>query len=71
VNHTNVKSSDIVESMVFTPEKMAAMGISKGLLPSGWWIGAKCDDATWADYKAGRLKAFSIHGKGTRSKVAE
>lgn len=68
-DHSNKASTTIVESMVFTPEKMAAMGIEKGTMPSGWWIGAKCDDETWAGYMAGRWKAFSVHGSGTRKSV--
>lgn len=66
VGHANVKTGSIVESMVFTPEKIEKMGIPAGVVPSGWWIGTKVDDATWADYKAGRLTAFSVHGKGLR-----
>lgn len=68
-DHNNTQSTTIVESMVFTPEKMEAMGIAKGTMPSGWWIGAKCDDPTWAGYKAGKWSSFSIHGSGTRSKA--
>lgn len=69
VDHTNVKSGTIVESMVFTPEKIEKMGLPEGSIPLGWWIGTKVDDATWADYKAGRLRAFSVHGRGTRKSV--
>lgn len=69
VGHANVKTGSIVESMVFTPEKIEKMGIPVGVVPSGWWIGTKVDDATWADYKAGRLTAFSVHGKGLRKAV--
>lgn len=29
----------LVESVVFTKEKMAAMGIPEGTVPEGWWIG--------------------------------
>lgn len=65
LDHSNVKGGEVIESMVFTPEKMEAMGIEKGALPSGWWIGVKCSDEQWAGYKAGRT-AFSVHGRGTR-----
>ena len=57
--------------MVFTPEKIEKMGIPAGVVPSGWWIGTKVDDTTWAEYKAGRLKAFSVHGKGVRFKITD
>lgn len=65
LDHTNEKGGDVIESMVFTPEKKAAMGIPEGVLPNGWWIGVKCSDEQWAGYKSGRT-AFSIHGSGTR-----
>ena len=71
VGHNNTKSGTIVESMVFTPEKIEKMGIPVNTVPLGWWIGTKVDDATWAEYKAGRLTAFSVHGKGVRSKIAD
>ncbi len=68
-HHTNVKSGTVVESMVFTPEKIEKMGLPPGVLPSGWWIGTKVDEQTWDAYKQGRLTAFSVHGKGLRKAV--
>ena len=71
-DHTNVKGGDMVESIVFTPEKIEKMGLPADSIPHGWWIGFRInDDATWDRVKKGELKAFSIHGKGTRSKVEE
>lgn len=35
----------LIESVVFTEEKMAAMGIPEGTLPVGWWIGFQVTDA--------------------------
>ena len=34
----------LIESVVFTEEKMQAMGIPAGTLPVGWWIGFKITD---------------------------
>lgn len=69
-DHTNVKGATLVESMVFTPEKIEKMGLAAGSVPLGWWIGFHVeDDATWDRVKKGELRAFSIHGKGTRAKV--
>jgi len=48
--------------MVFTPEKIEKMGIPANTVPLGWWIGTKVDDATWAEYTAGRMTTFSVHG---------
>lgn len=71
-DHTNVATSDLIESIVFTPEKCEQMGIAKGTVPMGWWIGFHVKDAaTWERVEKGELRAFSIHGKGTRSKVEE
>ena len=60
----------MVESVVFTKEKMQAMGIPEGIVPSGWWIGFKVDDErTWELVKNGTYQMFSIAGKGKRVPV--
>lgn len=57
----------ICECMVFAPWKKAAMGIPDGILPDGTWIGQHIDDAaTWARYKSGELKMFSLGGYAIR-----
>nr|DAU69435.1 MAG TPA: serine protease [Caudoviricetes sp.] len=53
----------LVESVVFTKEKMAAMGIPEGTLPTGWWIGFYItDDEVWEKVKSGEYPMFSIEG---------
>lgn len=70
-DHTNVKGGEMVESIVFTPEKIEKMGLPAGSIPLGWWVGYKInDEPTWERVKKGELRAFSIHGSGTRTKVA-
>lgn len=60
----------LVESVVFTKEKIAAMGIPEGTIPEGWWVGFKIDDeSTWEKVKKGDYKMFSIEGEGTRVPV--
>lgn len=60
----------LVESMVFTPEKMEALGIPPGTLPVGWWVGFRIDDdEVWAKVKSGEYRAFSIGGTGIREEV--
>jgi hypothetical protein len=62
-----VVKSTMIESMVFTPEKLEAMGVPSGVLPIGWWTGWKVhDDQAWLDVKEGRAKSFSIHGTGSK-----
>lgn len=57
----------LVESMVFTPEKIEAMGIPAGTVPLGWWVGFRVtDDEVWKAVKDGRYRMFSVHGRGTR-----
>ena len=62
----------LVESIVFTPEKIAAMGIPEGTVPTGWWIGFKVtDDDVWAKVKDGTYPMFSIEGQAVRVPVSE
>jgi len=59
----------LIESVVFTPEKLEKLGIENA--PKlAWWIGMEVvDDETWDLVKSGTLKAFSIGGSGRREKV--
>lgn len=62
-------ASDMIESIVFTPEKIAKMGLPSDF-PVGWWVGYKVnDDETWERIKSGEVTSFSIHGKGRRAPV--
>ena len=64
------KKASLVESVMFTKEKMRVMGIPEGIVPEGWWIGfyVKDDDA-WEKIKNGTYKMFSIEGKAVRVPV--
>ena len=58
--------ADLIESVVFTDEKIAKMGLPDNF-PRGWWIGMKVNDEdTWQEVKKGNRTGFSIHGKGKR-----
>lgn len=60
----------LVESVVFTKEKMAAMGIPEGTLPTGWWIGFYItDDEVWEKVKSGEYPMFSIEGTAIHETV--
>lgn len=60
----------LVESVIFTKEKMTAMGIPENTIPEGWWVGFKIeDDNTWERVKKGNYKMFSIEGAGDREPV--
>lgn len=60
----------LIESVVFTEEKMQAMGIPAGTLPVGWWIGFKITDKdVWEKVKNGTYQMFSIEGEAERVEV--
>lgn len=66
------KKARMVESVVFTEEKLKAMGIPLGTVPYGWWIGFYVDDDnTWEMIKNGTYKMFSIEGRAIREPVNE
>lgn len=57
----------LIESVVFTEEKMMAMGIPEGVLLVGWWIGFQVTDAdVWEKVKNGTYSMFSIEGEAQR-----
>lgn len=60
------KVSDMIESMVFTPEKIEKMGLPEDF-PQGWWVGYQIhDEDTWEQVRKRGRTGFSIHGKGIR-----
>lgn len=68
--HERGGAAVLVESVVFTEEKFAAMGIPAGTLPIGWWIGFKVlDDDVWEKVKDGTYSMFSIEGVAERVEV--
>ena len=57
----------LIESMVFTDAKLALLGIPKGTVPRGWWIGFRViDDDVWEKVKDGTYRMFSIEGQAVR-----
>lgn len=57
----------LVESVVFTKEKMQAMGIPEGVVPEGWWLGFRVTDPeVWQKVKNGTYSMFSIEGEAYR-----
>lgn len=70
--HLDVPVSQVVESVVFTPEKLEKMGLPAGSLPTGWWVGFQVnEDDVWAAVKNGTYTSFSIGGSGFREKVED
>ena len=70
--HERGDCATLVESVVFTEEKMIAMGIPEGTLPVGWWIGfLVTDDDVWEKVMDGTYTMFSIEGEAERVEVEE
>lgn len=64
------KKARMVESVVFTEEKLQAMGIPFGTVPIGWWVGFYVDDdEAWEKIKNGTYRMFSIEGRAVREPV--
>ena len=62
--HERGGAAVLIESVVFTEEKMQAMGIPAGTLPVGWWIGFKVlDEEVWEKVKDGTYPMFSFEGE--------
>jgi hypothetical protein len=76
-NHTKANGKvagvgRLIECVVFTPEKRAAMGIPEGHVPDGTWVGFKIDsDAAWQGVVSGRYKMLSLGGKAIKSALEE
>lgn len=68
--HERGGAAVLIESVVFTEEKMKAIGIQKGTVPVGWWIGFKVlDEDVWEKVKDGTYSMFSIEGEAERVNI--
>jgi cation transport regulator ChaB len=61
----------LVESVVLTKEKQAAIGIPEGSVPEGWWVGFKLAQDVFDKVKSGEYKMFSIGGSGVRREIKD
>ena len=70
VMHEGVEQGIVVESIVFTKEKQAAIGIPEGVIPEGWFITVKVTNPdVFEQVKNGTYKMFSIQGNAKRIKL--
>lgn len=70
VLHKNESKGIVVESIVFTKEKQAAIGIPENCVPEGWFITVKIDDPeVFKAVKNKVYRMFSIQGKAKRIKI--
>jgi len=72
-----VQKGRLIESIVFTPEKMAKCGLmaidpQTGEQLMGWFVGFQVDDPKlWAAHKRGERPEFSIGGTSRRVTIKE
>lgn len=70
VMHEGDSQGVVVESIVFTKEKQAAIGIPEGVVPEGWFITVKVTNPeVFAKVKEGKYRMFSIQGNSKRVKL--
>ena len=65
--HKGASKGTVVESIVLTKEKQAAIGIPEGTVPEGWFITVKVhDQEVFEKVKDGTYRMFSIQGTAKR-----
>lgn len=70
--HRGYTKGRLIESIAFTYEKMEMMGIEKGIVPQGWWVGFKIDDEEVMEkIRSGEYTMFSIQGKARTSRIPD
>lgn len=68
--HAGETRGRLIEAMVFTPDKLAQMGIPAGTVPQGAWVGYHIPNlADYTGAKEGGLLMFSIEGSAVREEV--
>ena len=68
--HEKFGVAELVESIVFTPEKLQILGLAKDALPQAWFVGFRVTDAeTWQRIKNGELSMFSIGIRAVREAI--
>lgn len=66
-DHAGDVDATCIESVVFTKEKIAAMGIPEGVLPeAGWWVGFHIPDRAAYERARDSKAMFSIEGTAIR-----
>ncbi len=67
VKHEGDSVGIVVESIVMTKDKQAAMGIPEGTVPEGWFITVQLQDEEVINkVKSGEFRMFSIQGTAER-----
>lgn len=70
VMHDEAPVATMIESIVFTDEKVAALGLPPASVPTGWWIGFQVEDPeAWKSVRKGKFLSFSIGGSAVREEI--
>lgn len=78
--HSGPVTGQLVESMIFTPEKLEKfvtdpvtgevnrddLEVLKRVFPTRWWVGYKMEKESFAKVKSGKYRMFSIEGEADR-----
>lgn len=67
--HTGPVKGQLVESIVFTPEKLTKMGLPADAIPCRWWVGFQVTPEAFAKVQSGEYQFFSIAGDADRVPV--
>ena len=67
--HSSDDYGELVESMVFTKEKMDLLGIKD--MPQGWWVGFKIPPDEHKKVRDGKRTMFSIEGSAKLQRLDE
>jgi hypothetical protein len=68
--HSSDAFGELVESMVYTPEKLEVLGLDPSQVPYAWWVGFRLPPEEAAKVRRGERGMFSIEGHA-RLELAE
>lgn len=60
--HKSEDFGELVESMVFTDEKIELLGLPTNTIPQGWWVGFRVPPEEHEKVRVGDRTMFSIEG---------
>lgn len=60
--HSSDGFGELVESMVFTDEKIELLGLDPGSIQKGWWVGFRVPPEYHEQVRTGKRTMFSIEG---------
>lgn len=68
-DHAGEVDAQVIESLVVTEDKLTALGLAKGTLPLGWWIGVHVPNRESYERAKSEKQMFSIEGTATREPI--